>query len=85
MRIMHILSSMHVAFRLFYLDYKISATSRDVYIAGILCSPLHMRRESLGGKYHVSDNLVRMVTGDGTSVTVNPSVGSEMSIHSVNC
>lgn len=30
-------------------------------------------------------NLVRMVTGDGTSVTVNPSVASEMSIRSVNC
>lgn len=86
MRKMYILSSMHVVFKLFYLDCKTSAVSRDVHIAGILCSPLHISRESLGGKCHVSDdNLVRTVTGDGTSVTVNPSVASEMSIRFVNC
>lgn len=85
MRIMYILSSMHVLFKLFYLDCKTSAISKDVHIAGILCSSLHMSRESLGRKHHVPDNLVRTVTGDGTSVTVNPSVASEMSIRSANC
>lgn len=84
MRIMYILSSMHVVFKLFYFDCKTSAVSRDVHTAGILCS-LPISRESLGGKRHVSDNLVRTVTGDGTSVTVNPSVASEMSIRFVNC
>lgn len=52
MIIMQTLSFMHVAFRLFYLNNKTRATSRDVHIAGVLSFfPLHMSRESLGGKY----------------------------------
>ena len=68
---------MRVVFKLFHLDCKASATSGDVHVAGVLCSPLHMSRESLGGKHRVSDNLLRMVMGDGTSVLANPSVASE--------
>lgn len=83
MRIMHPLSYMHIAFRLFYFNNKTCATSRDVHIAGIF-SFLYTWAERVWVE-NMPDNLVRMVLGDRTSVIPNTSVVNKMSAHSVNC